>query len=121
MNDQNDKQASSRAPQWSRLAKDDPWGAQSCETAALLRWLCHESDRKRRPLKSFEPGFYFDGRTVFVNQAEFFAAYCLKDCVIMRGLFWLAVEEMFHDVPINRLLEFSLREQQRSFVDFSRH
>jgi hypothetical protein len=54
-------------------------------------------------LEQFEPGFYSDGETVYVDMDEFLETYGICDVPEIRAVLWADILEVFGDVQINEL------------------
>ena len=54
-------------------------------------------------LEQFEPGFYSDGKTVYVDVDEFLETYGICDAPEIRAVLWAEILEVFGDVQINEL------------------
>lgn len=54
-------------------------------------------------LASFEPGFYFDGNTVYVDIGEFLRAHGMPDMPPVRDVIWSESQRVFSGIPIQRL------------------
>lgn len=54
-------------------------------------------------LRSFKPGFYFDGSTVYVDIAEFIRAHNIVDGPELRDVIWSESQSVFSGIPIERL------------------
>ncbi|HET9285560.1 MAG TPA: hypothetical protein VFR24_26720 [Candidatus Angelobacter sp.] len=54
-------------------------------------------------LMSFEPGFYFDGETVYVDIAEFIRTHNIDDNPELCDVIWSESQRVFSGIPIQRL------------------
>ncbi|HEY2496518.1 MAG TPA: hypothetical protein VGK24_05575 [Candidatus Angelobacter sp.] len=51
----------------------------------------------------FEPGFYSDGETVYVDMGEFLATHGVCDRPEIRAVLWSDLREIFSGVPVQEL------------------
>jgi hypothetical protein len=56
-----------------------------------------------KSVTQFEPGFYSDGETVYVDMGEFLAAHGVCDRPEIRAVLWSDLREMFSGVPVEEL------------------
>ncbi len=56
-----------------------------------------------RHLECFNPGLYFDGKTVFVDVQEFLQTYDMHDTPEARLILWSEIKDVFSDVPVREL------------------
>lgn len=68
----------------------------------------------RQYLTSFEPGFYFDGSTVYVDIEEFINAHGIPDVPPLRDVIWSESQRMFSGIPIQRLPEGSFTTKEKA-------
>jgi|SRR5581483_3277810 len=54
-------------------------------------------------LDSFEPGFYFDCGTVYVDLGEFINAHGMRDVPALRDVIWAESQRVFSGIPIQKL------------------
>ena len=54
-------------------------------------------------LEQFEPGFYSDGETVYVDMGEFLDTYGVCDVPEIRAVLWSDIREIFSGVPVQEL------------------
>jgi hypothetical protein len=56
-----------------------------------------------RALECFQPGFYSDGETVYVDMGEFLDTYGVCDLPEIRAALWSDVREICSGVPVQEL------------------
>jgi hypothetical protein len=54
-------------------------------------------------LECFQPGFYSDGETVYVDMGEFLDTYGVCDVPEIRAVLWSDIKEIFSGVPVQEL------------------
>ena len=68
----------------------------------------------RQYLISFEPGFYFDGSTVYVDIEEFVNVHGIPDVQPLRDVIWSESQRVFSGIPIQRLPEGSFTTKEKA-------
>jgi hypothetical protein len=63
----------------------------------------HRTTTCGKSLERFEPGFYSDGDTVYVDMGEFLATYGVCDLPEIRAVLWSDLREIFSGVPVQEL------------------
>ena len=69
---------------------------------------------RRQYLTSFEPGFYFDGETIYVDIGEFINAYGMDDMPELYDVIWSESQKVFSGIPIKQLppdVRFTTKEK----------
>jgi hypothetical protein len=63
----------------------------------------HRTTTCGKSLDRFEPGFYSDGQTVYVDMGEFLDTYGICDLPEIRAVLWSYLREIFSGVPVQEL------------------